>query len=89
MTLELAGRTIDETLDGGSADDVLVTVKERVERELGWKGVFLKMLSPIGFAQEAVRRLNASAGTNYALPQSADEFLKLGIDLGFVTVLNE
>jgi len=89
VKLELGDRVIDETLSAANADDLLVAVKGRVERELGWKGMFLKALSPIGFAQEAVRRLNGSLGTNYALPQTADEFLALGTDLGFVTPLEE
>ena len=87
VKLELGGRTIHETVSGANAGEIVATVKGHVERELGWKGIFLMAMSPVGFAQEAVRRLNASMNANYALPQTADDFIKLGIDLGIVTVV--
>ena len=87
VTMDVMGRQIDETLVGQDADDIVSQSKARVAQELGWMGVFLRPLSPLAFAQEAVRRYNSAHATSYALPQSADEFLKLGQDLGYLTVL--
>jgi len=89
VKLEIADRKIDEVVDGRDAADVLAQAKARVERELGWKGFFLKAMSPLGFAQEVVRRYNSGTDSKYALPQSADEFLKLGADLGYLQEVTE
>ena len=87
--MAVAGRAIDETLTGPDADNVLAQAKARVAKELGWKGLFLNALSPLGFAQKAVELYNSAHQTTYALPQSADEFFRLGQDLGYITVLPE
>lgn len=89
VTMTVAGRAIDETLSGPDADNVLTQAKARVTKELGWKGLFLNALSPLGFAQKAVELYNSAHKTTYALPQSADEFFRLGQDLGYITVLPE
>lgn len=89
VTMDVAGRHVDETLTGATADDVLSQAKGRVAKELGWKGLFLNAMSPLTFAQEAIRRYNKAYGTTYAIPRSADEFLHLGQDLGYVTMLAE
>jgi hypothetical protein len=83
----IADRKIDETVTGVDAGNILAEAKARVEQELGWKGLFLKLMSPLGFAQEAIRRYNEHEHTSYAVPQSAEEFLKLGADLGYLTTL--
>ena len=87
VTMEVAGRRIDEALTGPNADDVLAQAKARVAKELGWKGLFLSAMTPLGFAQKAVELYNGSHQTKYALPQSADEFLRLGQDLGYIAIL--
>ncbi len=84
---EIAGRRVDETLTGMSAEDILAQAKDRVAKELGWKGLFLRAWSPLAFGQEAVRRYNHAYRTQYTIPQSADEFLRLGQDLGYITIL--
>ena len=89
VTMEAAGRKLDETLTGTDADDILSQAKARVAKELGWKGLFLNAMPTLTFAQEAVRRYNSASGTHYDLPQSADDFLKLGQDLGYFTILPE
>jgi hypothetical protein len=89
VNLEIAQRKIDEVVTGRDADDILAQAKARVERELGWKGIFLKAMTPLGFAQEVVRRYNAGTGSQYAIPQSAGEFLKLGADLGYLQEITE
>lgn len=89
VTMTVAGRAIDETLTGPNAEDVLTQAKARVTKELGWKGLFLSALSPLGFAQKAIELYNSAHKTTYASPQSADEFFRLGQDLGYITVLPE
>lgn len=89
VTMDVADRHVDETLTGTSAEDVLSQAKDRVAKELGWKGFFLKAMSTLTFAQEAVRRYNHAYNTQYAIPQTADEFLHLGQDLGYITILDK
>ncbi|MBV9850160.1 MAG: hypothetical protein JO250_10845 [Armatimonadetes bacterium] len=89
VTMEIAGRQVNETVTGKDADDVLTQAKARVAAELGWKGMFLRAMPTVTFAQEAVRRYNKAYDTHYDLPHSADEFLKLGQDLGYFTLLPE
>ena len=89
VTMEVAGRSVDETVTGADADDVLTQAKARVAKELGWKGLFLHAMPTLTFAHEAVRRYNGAYDTHYDLPQSAGEFLKLGQDLGYFTILPE
>ncbi len=88
VTMEVAGRKIDEVLTGPDADNVLAQAKARVAKELGWKGLFLSAMTPLGFAQKAVELYNGSHQTQYGQPQSADEFLRLGQDLGYITLLD-
>ncbi len=87
VTMEVGGRKIDETLTGPDADSILAQAKARVAKELGWKGLFLNAMSPLGFAQKAVDLYNGAHKTSYSLPQSAEEFLRLGQDLDYITVL--
>lgn len=89
VTMDVADRHIDETLSGTDASDILSQAKSRVAREMGWKGLFLNAMPTLTFAQEAVRRYNNTYKTQYELPQSADEFLTLGQDLNYLTVLPE
>lgn len=89
VVMDIAGRNIDEMVSGETADEILSKAKARVEKELGWKGIFLKAMSPLGFAQEAVRRYNAATNSNYEIPNSADEFIELGKDLGYIIEVPE
>ena len=84
---DIAGRSIDETVTGTNADEVLGQAKARVAKELGWKGLFLHAMPTLTFAQETIRRYNIAYGTHYDLPQNGEEFLKLGQDLGYLTIL--
>ena len=87
--MQVAGRQIDETLTGPNAENVLEQAKAQVTKELGWKGLFLHTMSPLSFAQKAVELYNSSHQTTYAAPKSAEEFLTLGQDLGYITILSE
>ena len=89
VTMEVAGRHIDETLFGPDADDVLAQAKARVTKELGWKGLFLNAFTPLAFAQKAIEMYNSAHKTTYAVPNSAAEFFILGKDLGYIAILPE
>ena len=89
VKMSVAGRDIDEELTGSDAEDVLAQAKAHVAKELGWKGLFLSAMTPLGFAQKAIELYNSSHQTTYASPQSAEEFLHLGQDLGYITLLPE
>jgi hypothetical protein len=89
VRMDVAGRQVDQTLAGADAEDIVAQAKALVQRELGWKGLFLGAMTPLAFARMAVELYNGSHKTSYALPQSADEFFRLGQDLGYLTVLPE
>ncbi len=88
VTMSIAGRQIDETLTGPTAEDVLVQAKAHVAKELGWKGLFLSAMTPLAFAQKAVELYNGDHHTQYASPKTAEEFLHLGQDLGYISLLS-
>ena len=87
MQLNLEGRSIDEQVSGRTPDDLLANVKDKVQRALGWKGFIVATMSPIAFARTAVQLFNEHNNSQFALPNSAEEFVRLGVDLGYVTVL--
>ena len=87
VQLNLEGRAIDEQVSGSTADELLGNVKDKVQKALGWKGLVLAAMSPIAFARTAVQLFNERNNSQYALPDTAEEFVKLGVDLGYVTVL--
>ncbi|MDR3707633.1 MAG: hypothetical protein P4L33_04990 [Capsulimonadaceae bacterium] len=89
ILLVLEDRTIDETVEAPTVDEVLTNLRDCVARQLGWKGVFLKALTPLQFAQEAVRKYNEAQVKNEPLPQTFDEFLKFGEKTGYLTVLEK
>jgi len=89
VTIEVAGRKVDEILTGPDADVILAQAKAQVAKELGWKGLFLSAMTPLGFAQKAVELYNSAHRTSYASPQSADDFLRLGQDLDYIAILPE
>ncbi len=88
VKMDVAGRSIDEVVDGTDADDILGQIKARVTRELGWKGLFLNALTPLAFAQMAVQRYNTSHKASLPVPATADDFLALGQQMGYVTFLS-
>ena len=86
VDLQIDDRRINETLDAEDADAFLVAARDRVARELGWKGMFLKTFSGLQFAQEAVKRYNASSGASQPIPQTAADFIEFGKSTGHLVV---
>jgi len=87
VRLEVPGRVVDEIAEAPNAEGLIAQAKARVVRELGWKGLFLNAMSDLSFAQLAVRLYNERYHANYAIPQTADEFLDFGKATGNLTVL--
>ena len=89
VTMDVADHHINEVVEGVTAEEIVSIAKSKLAKELGWKGLFLKALSPLSFAQQAIGQYNSSSGTQYKIPQSCDEFLNLGQDLGYITFLTD
>ena len=86
IDLELDGRKINEVLEAPNADAFLLAARDRVARELGWKGMFLKTFTGLQFAQEAVRRYNERRDERHPVPRTADEFIEFGKSTGNLVV---
>lgn len=87
VSLEVAERKIDEIVEAPNAGALLVEAKNRVAKELGWKGMFLNAMSPISFAQMAVKKYNENFHTDYAIPETAEQFIEFGTRTGNLEVL--
>jgi len=49
--------------------------------------MFLHALTPLAFAQMAVQRYNASRKADLPVPATPDDFIALGQQMGYVSVL--
>jgi len=79
---------VDEIVEGDTAEIVTAKMQARVAQEVGFPiGIMLKKISPLQFAQEAIRKYNSTTSATTPIPQSCDEFLKIGIEKGFATAL--
>jgi len=81
---------VDEIVEGDTAEAVTAKMQARVAQEVGFPmGLMIKNLSPLLFAQETIKKYNKTiaASTPTPIPQSCDEFLKIGIEKGFATSL--
>jgi hypothetical protein len=87
VTMDVAGRAIDEVLTGPNAESIVAAAKAQVTKALGWKGMFLNAFSTLRFAQMAVEKYNEAHRTSYAIPDNCDDFLKLGEGLGYIKIL--
>lgn len=89
VRFEVAGKEIDEIAEGKDADDLLAQAKARVAAHLGWKGLFLNVMSPLEFARLAVKMYNEHHETSFPVPESAADFVEFGKKTGNLTVLEE
>lgn len=90
MKLHIHVQEIDETVEVQDAAEALRRTKEEAAKRapLFLRG-FIKSMSDLGFAAEAVKRSNADSGRNDSAPRSAQEFLDWAIERGFVTIVPE
>ncbi len=89
VKLSIEGNNIDEVIDAPSAEALLVIARDRVAKSLGWKGMIVKAMAPVTFAQEAVKLYNKEYGKSEPLPQSATDFVEFGKRTGNLTVIDE
>ena len=89
VKVSFEGNSIDETVEAVSLEALLITVRDRVARELGWKGLLLKTLSPLQFAQESVKRYNEAFCKNQPIPKTLEDFLEFGKSIGTLTVIED
>jgi hypothetical protein len=81
---------VDEIVEGATSEQIVGKMQARVAQEAGFLvGQVVKRMTPLQFAQEAIRRYNAATKDNAPIPQSCDEFLKTGVEKKFATVLPE
>jgi len=81
---------VDEVISGDTAEAIVALMQRRVAQEAGFLvGAVVKRMTPLQFAQEAIRRYNAATKENAPIPQTCDQFLQLGIAKKFATPLPE
>ena len=86
---EIADTKVDEIAEGNDAEDLIAQAKARVAKHLGWKGIFLNAMTPLAFAQLAVKLYNDRHSSNYPIPQKAEDFVEFGKETGNLVVLEE
>jgi len=87
VKLSVEGNDVDETIEAASLDALILAMRDRVAADMGWKGLLLKTLTPLQFAQESVKRYNEVYAKNQPLPQSLEEFLDFGQATGKLSVI--
>jgi hypothetical protein len=87
VKFSISDRNVDEVVSAPDSDSLLAFAKERVTKELGWKGMFLRPLSPLQFAQLVVSKYNENFGTDFATPTNGDDFIKFGLATGNVELI--
>ena len=81
---------VDEVVSGRNAEEIVTTVKGNVAKKVPFAlRLLINGMSPLGFAQEIVKRYNAEMKTNEPKPASCEEFLISAEKLGFVTILEK
>jgi hypothetical protein len=81
---------VDEIVEGATAEAIVTKIQQRVAQEAGFiVGGFIRRMTPLQFAQEATKRYNAAANDTAPLPATCDDFVKLGQEKGFATLLEE
>jgi len=90
VSLRTDDMTIDETLEGADAADILHQGKLEVATKLGFlMGGFVRSMGDVQFAQEAVRRYNASFEKDCPLPSTPEEFVTWAVAENLATVIEE
>ncbi len=85
VTYSAAGMEVDEVFSGATAEDVVSAMKRRVASEAGFAvRLMVGSMSPLGFAQEVVRRYNREKGRSLTIPSSCGEFLAIGDSEGIL-----
>lgn len=80
--------TVDEIIEGENAEAVVKVIQQRVAQKASFLvAAFVKQMTPLAFAQEATRRFNNSTKENVPLPATCEDFLQMGIEKKFATLV--
>ncbi|MCS6777628.1 MAG: hypothetical protein RMJ43_10545 [Chloroherpetonaceae bacterium] len=78
---------VNETFTGDNAEAVVAAMKARVARDMPFAmRMMVNAMSPLRFAQEAVKKYNENMKTSIALPSTCEEFLQLAEQHGLATI---
>jgi hypothetical protein len=79
---------VNEVVEGENAEQVVAAMQERAAKQAGFLiGAVIRRMTPLQFAQEATRRYNAAMKDNAPLPQTCDEFVRLGVEKNFASLV--
>jgi hypothetical protein len=79
---------VDELFSGKNAEEIVRQMQSKVASKVNFvMRLAVNALSPLQFSQEAIRRYNDATKKNLPIPQTCEEFLKLGQNEGIVTIL--
>jgi hypothetical protein len=79
---------IDEVVEGNGAEEIVAAVQRRVVQEAPFLvAAVIKRMSPLAFAQEATRRYNTATKQTLPIPTTCDEFVKMGVEKNFATLV--
>lgn len=86
--IDQEGFRLNELFDGATAEQVVAAVKDRISRDVPFVlRIGLSRMSPVGFAQEVVRRYNKSEGQNLPLPTDCAQFLDQAQKIGVAEIV--
>lgn len=78
---------VNEIFTGEDAEAVVAAMKARVARDMPFPmRMAVNAMSPLRFAQEAVRQYNENMKTRIAPPGTCEEFLQLAEQHGLATI---
>lgn len=79
---------VDEVVEGATAETVVAQMQQRVAQEANFLvATFVRRMTPLQFAQEATRRYNAALKDNAPIPATCDDFVRMGVEKNFATLL--
>jgi hypothetical protein len=90
VTYKTPDISVDEVFQGPDCEAVVAAMQKAVAGRLNFAlRLFVNAMSPTAFAQEVVSRYNAAMKKSVPRPASCEEFVRLGVEEGIVTVLED
>ena len=90
MHFETGDLSVNEIVEGATAEAVVAAMQKRVAQEAGFVvGAVVRAMTPLKFAQEATRRYNAAMKDTAPIPASCEQFIQTGIEKNFATLLED
>lgn len=80
---------VNEVVQGQSAEAIVTAMQQRVAKEANFLvSAVVRSMTPLKFAQEVTRRYNTALKDSVPIPATCDDFLRVGAEKGFATVLD-